>query len=114
MKDCNGIADITRTVNKLIEIYKEAFGGKEKGRYQISRENLKWLHGAQRLHATTIEKLKNEIFENGFILIDLDDVFCLVRCKLLRGWRKVPARVIDCKKPKKTSNSDNDESEWDD
>ena len=78
----------------LRDIYEASFGGKERGRYQISRPALRELSERGRLEDSTVDKIVEEAYELGFVVTDLGDDFSVVEVDVMRNYRKVPARVI--------------------
>lgn len=78
----------------LKEIYETEFGGKKRGRYQISRQAMRELSERRRLEESTVEAIVSETYELGFVVTDLGDDFSLVEVDVMRSYRKVPTRVI--------------------
>jgi hypothetical protein len=78
----------------LKDIYETDFGGKARGRYQISRPALRELSGRGRLEESTVEAIVSEAYELGFVVTDLGDDFSVVEVDVMRSYRKVPSRVI--------------------
>ncbi len=78
----------------LSDIYETAFGGKERGRYRISRSNLKQLSDRRVLRQSFVDELKEEIWEYELVVVELEDGFALIDMNLLDGYRYVPRAVI--------------------
>ncbi|GHU18115.1 hypothetical protein FACS189475_03060 [Betaproteobacteria bacterium] len=78
----------------LSKIYEYEFGGKEKGRYKISRSNLRRLACRKRLEDATINKITDAVFELGYIMIDLGDYFAVVKESVMLNYRPVPKSVL--------------------
>ena len=78
----------------LKEIYEAEFGGKDRGRYQISRQALRELSVRGRLEGSTVDAIVSDTYELGFVVTDLGDDFSVVEVDVMRSYRKVPARVI--------------------
>ena len=76
------------------EVYEEAFRGKERGRFCLSREQLRTALQTSRLHATTIERLQDEALSLGLVIIDLDDLFPCVEVRILRKYRRPPMEIF--------------------
>jgi hypothetical protein len=76
------------------DVYEEPFRGKERGRFCLTREQLKSALGVDRLHASTVQRLQDEALAIGLVIIDLDDLFPCVEVKVLRKYRRPPADVF--------------------
>jgi len=78
-----------QTAAKLVELYGQSFGGKASGRYRISMKHLRLLAGRRRLYPEDIERLEREVYELGFILIDLETFFVVVNQRTFSNHRRV-------------------------
>lgn len=78
----------------LIDIYEQTFGGKNRGRFKISRSNLRRLSGRKRLEDTTIEKIADAAYDKGLIVVDLGDYFAVVEEGVMRNYRPVPKSIL--------------------
>lgn len=76
-------------------VYEKSFRGKSRGRFLVTREQLKTALNVQKLHGSTIELLQEEALQTGLVIIDLDDVFVCVETKVLRGYRRPPGEVFE-------------------
>ena len=82
-------------VAKLLrKIYRTKFGGKDKGRFTITRNHLRELSGRKRLEDSTIGQIVDEAYELGLVLIDLGDDFAVIDEDVMHRYRKVPERII--------------------
>jgi hypothetical protein len=77
------------------KIYESDFGGKDRGRFQMSRQQLRELSGRGRLEDSTLDEIVNQAYELGFVVTDLGDDFSVVEVNVMRSYRKVPTRVIE-------------------
>ncbi|MBS1058322.1 hypothetical protein [Gluconobacter kondonii] len=77
------------------DLYEESFRGKSRGRFILSREQLKQALQVERLHQSTIIKLQDEALSLGLIIIDLDDVFPCIETKVVRGYRRPTSEIFD-------------------
>lgn len=73
---------------RLVWLYEEAFGGKPRGRYRISMKHMKVLTGRRRVPAETLGKIAEELFEMGFVLIDLETFFVVLAQSTFRSYRR--------------------------
>lgn len=79
----------------LKTIYDEEFGGKPRGRYVISRPDLRELSGRKgRLEDQIISQIISYSLELGLVVTDIGDEFSVVEVDVMKGYRKVPARLI--------------------
>jgi hypothetical protein len=76
------------------EIYEADFRGKGRGRFAITRAQLRHALGVQKLHATTIERLQHCALEYGLVIIDLDDLFPCVETNVVREYRRPPKSIF--------------------
>ena len=76
------------------EIYETDFRGKSRGRFAITRAQLRHALGVQKLHATTIERLQHSALEYGLVIIDLDDLFPCIETNVVREYRRPPKSIF--------------------
>ena len=79
---------------RLVELYEQNFGGKERGRFRISMKHMKLLTGRKRIPLRTIRKIREELFEEGYVLIDLEMYFVVLAERTFRSYRRVNDRSI--------------------
>ncbi|MEI8697246.1 MULTISPECIES: hypothetical protein [unclassified Mesorhizobium] len=77
------------------EVYEAEFRGKDRGRFAITRAQLKQALGVEKLHAATLEKLQDRALEKGLVVIDLDDIFPCIETRVARTYRKPPRQAFD-------------------
>ena len=106
---------ITDVAHKLwADVYEASFRGKDRGRFCITRKQLKKALLVERLHATTIERLQDEALSRGLIIIDLDDLFPCIEVDVVRRYRRPPTETFakffdDDDTPVSKEESDDDE-----
>lgn len=76
------------------DIYEEEFRGKDRGRFCLTREQMRQALDTDRLHASTIQKLQDEALSLGLVIIDLDDLFPCVEVRIVRRYRRPPQEVF--------------------
>lgn len=76
-------------------IYEAEFRGKGRGRYCLTREQLKQALGVDRLHATTIGRLQDAALAVGLVIVDLDDLFPCVEVDVVRRYRRPSTDVFE-------------------
>jgi hypothetical protein len=102
---------IREVAKKLWKLYEESFRGKDRGRFCLTREQLKRALDTKSLHASTIERLRDEAQILGLIVLDLDDRFPCVEERVVRRYRRPPSEVFGRYFPEP---EDEDASEMDD
>jgi hypothetical protein len=108
-------AKIAEVASKLwLDVYEAAFRGKDRGRFCLTREQLKHALGTDRLHASTIERLQDEARSKGLVIIDLDDIFPCVEVRVVRKYRRPPTTFFNEIFPEEEEEGDPEEEEEDD
>ena len=74
---------------RLAELYERGFGGKERGRYRISMKHMKSLVGRKRVPARLVQRIGEELFEKGYVLIDQETYFVVLADRTFRSYRRV-------------------------
>jgi hypothetical protein len=87
MRDAKQVAKI------LEKIYETEFGGKDRGRFQISREGLREISGRRRLEDTVLAAIINEAYERGLVVTDIGEGFSVIEEEVMRNYRKVPKKI---------------------
>lgn len=89
---------INEVVDDLIALYTEKFGGKSKGRYKISKENLAYLSARVNLQEVIINQLRDEMLKEGYSFIKIHDdektSFIIIDNNIFTNYREVPLRLI--------------------
>lgn len=80
---------------KLAAFYNQPFGGKPTGRYRISPKNLRRLMQRRRISDKFVRQLSEEMFELGFIFVDLESYFAVISARSLNNYRRVSDSMID-------------------
>lgn len=74
---------------QLAALYEQKFGGKERGRYRISMKQMRALTDRRRVPGDLIRKIGGELFELGYVLIDLETFFAVLAQGTFRSYRRV-------------------------
>lgn len=77
------------------EIYEETFGGKKRGRFQLSRSQFRKLGGRKNLRDAFIEEVADECLELGYILIPIEDTIAVIEENVVLNYRSVPKSIIN-------------------
>ncbi len=76
-------------------IYEAEFRGKDRGRFLLTRAQMKKVLNVERLHASTIRALQDAALEEGLVIIDLDDVFPCIETRSARRYRRPPTALLN-------------------
>lgn len=79
----------TAVAKKLAELYDREFGGKKSGRYRIPQKLLRELLGRRRLYDEDITALSRALFEEGYVLIDMDSFYVVMNANSFVNYRRV-------------------------
>jgi len=77
------------------EVYETPFRGKSRGRFAITREQLKTALGVHKLHRKTVRRLQDAALRKGLVIVDLDDVFPCVETRVVREYRRPPKTIFE-------------------
>ena len=87
---------IAETAHKLwAEVYEADFRGKPRGRFRLTRGQLKRALGVGRLHSSTVQRLQDAALQLGLVIVDLDDMFPCVEADVLRRYRRPPTQIFE-------------------
>ncbi|MEQ8778354.1 MAG: hypothetical protein RIE06_01735 [Roseibium album] len=73
----------------LAKLYDEEFGGKTSGRYRVPQKLLREMLGRKRLYETDVSSLSRAVFEEGFVLIDMDSFYVVMSANSFVNYRRV-------------------------
>ena len=85
----NDQTDFGAAADKMVELYSQAFGGKQKGRYRIAVKLVRQLTGRRRLYEDDVTTLTRELLERGFVLVDMDSFFVVMAANTFLNYRRV-------------------------
>ena len=74
---------------QLAELYQWKFGGKDRGRFRISMKHMQALTGRKRVPDDMRRKIGEELFELGYVLIDLETFFVVLAQRTFSSYRRV-------------------------
>lgn len=84
-----------RTIAKqLAALYEAPFGGKDRGRFRISMKLMCELAGRRRLYAEDVRAIGRELFELGYVIIDMETYFAVLSQRTLRSYRRINADLL--------------------
>lgn len=86
--------DVAQIARQLIDLYQTPFGGKAAGRFRISMKLLQQCAGRRRVFADEIEELSRAIYQQGYILIDMETYFVLISQSIFRNYRRVTEQML--------------------
>ena len=90
----SGPRDIAQIADDLAALYGEAFGGKTNGKFRISRKFLRQVCGRRHLPSAFLEAITDELFERGFVLIDLETHFAVISQPNFNSYRRVTTAAV--------------------
>jgi predicted AAA+ superfamily ATPase len=78
----------------LAALYELPFGGKDRGRFQISMKLMREMTGRRRLYEEDIKAIGRELLELGYVLIDMETYFCVLDHRTLANYRRINAEHL--------------------
>jgi len=78
-----------QVAERLADLCDQRFGGKDRGRFRISMKHLRALAGRKRIPVGLVSKISEELFELGYVLIDLETYFIVMSQATFRSYRRV-------------------------
>lgn len=82
--------------NELAELHACAFGGKTRGRFSLSHDELRALSGRTRLEKGIIEQIGNWLLSgHQLALVDCGPAFGVIDAMKVISWRPVPKKLLD-------------------
>jgi hypothetical protein len=85
----NGRPSERQIAECLAALYEKRFGGKERGRYRISMKQMRALTNRKRVPGDIIGRIGEEVFELGYVLVDLETFFVVLAQATFRSYRRV-------------------------
>jgi len=77
------------------DLYEQPFRGKDRGRFAITRNQLRNALDVEKLHASTVERLQERALARGLVIIDLDDLFPCIETKIVRKYRRPTKAILE-------------------
>ncbi len=96
---------------QLAALYDAPFGGKQLGRFRISLKLMRELSGRRRLYEDDVERIRRELFELGYILIDMESYFAVLSHRTLSSYRRVNEDQVSPRDVRVSERSNVDEEE---
>ena len=78
----------------LARLYEQGFGGRARGRYRISLKHLKSLMKRRRLLPRQQRRIAEELYELGYVLIDMENFFVVLSQGTFGSYRRVNERAV--------------------
>ncbi len=75
--------------DRLAALYERPFGGKPKGRFRVSTKLVRQLTGRRRLYEDDLRELGREMFERGYVLVDMDGFLAVLAANAFVNFRRV-------------------------
>ncbi len=89
MNDLSSKPGVRTVAERLVKLYEVPFGGKQRGRFRISMKVMRALTGRKRVSEAMVREISAEVFELGYVLVDLDGYFVVLAQRTFRGYRRV-------------------------
>ncbi|MEQ8356327.1 MAG: hypothetical protein RH942_12370 [Kiloniellaceae bacterium] len=83
-----------QVARQLARLYEVSFGGRERGRYRISMKHLRGLMKRRRLLERQRRRIAEELFELGFVFIDMETFFVVLAQGTFSSYRRVNDRAM--------------------
>lgn len=77
-----------------LQAYEAEYGGKTRGKFQISREDVMQLIGVPRLHPEHVQKLTDACLATNLAVVDMDATFVFLETNFVSKFRKLPSRLV--------------------
>ena len=90
----NNLPTPSEVAAKLAGFYDQSFGGKPSGRYRISPKNLRGLTQRRRISDEFVRSLADEMFELGFVFIDLEAFYVVNNVRSYNNYRRLADALI--------------------
>ncbi len=90
----DSLEHIRLVAERLVELYDLEFGSKDRGRYRISMKHMRILTGRRRVPTAMIRSISEELFERGYLLIDLETYFVVLAERTFRSYRRASDAII--------------------
>ncbi len=78
----------------LVALHGAGFAGRPGGKYRISRKFLRQLAGRRKLSEAFVAEVAAEVFERGYVLVDLETHYAVLDQSLIEGFRRVTALAL--------------------
>ncbi len=80
------ISDIAQ---KIAALYDQPFGGKPSGRFRLSPKMLRKIADRKKLPDSFILELANELFERGFVFLDMETYYAVASARTFASYRRL-------------------------
>ena len=90
----------SEVASNLAGLYGQPFGGKPTGRYRVSPKLMRRLSGRRRLSEGFIRDLADEMFELGFVLVDLELFYAVASVQTFGSYRRLGDAQVESLTPK--------------
>lgn len=80
---------VPEIAQELADLYGKPFGGKPNGRFRISPKMLRKIAGRRRLAERFVQELAEEMFELGFVLLDMETYYAIASVRTFDSYRRL-------------------------
>lgn len=86
--------DLQEVVNIFKTLYEAEYRGKPKGRFTLTRSQLRQILAVPILRQEHLTELTDELLKHNFALMDMDDLFAVVELDKLRRARRPTKELL--------------------
>ncbi len=79
----------------LVALYHTQFANKKSGKYRISRKYFRDICGRRKLPDSFLNGISEEVFERGFVLVDVESFYVIFNQQLFRSYRRATEAAIN-------------------
>lgn len=80
---------VSEVAEELSAFYDQPFGGKPRGRFRVSPKMLRKIAKRQKLSDQYIRDLADELFELGFVLLDMETFYAVAGVRTFASYRRL-------------------------
>lgn len=79
----------------VISIYNKEFRGKTRGRFALTRDQIKEISGRSRLEESIIKQFTDCLIKQGYCLVKIDgSLFAVIDQNILSNYRKLTKNIM--------------------
>ncbi len=81
---------------KLCDLFYDEFGGKQRGRFQLSRDELKAIAGVQRMNETRLKYIYTDLMnDHSILMIEIGSDYFFVELNKVTSWRSISKKMLN-------------------
>ena len=89
-------ANVAGAVKTLRTLYDRSFGGKERGRFVLTREQVGQILGVKKLHEVTLSELQTDALNEADLVVSelSDQLYGIIDATVAARWRRLPKKNL--------------------